>query len=79
MSDLDALHKSVAALSLFSPNESLEDISTRDLIYLLVPYVSAEAQERVMTPERSERIVSLNQSQVRCASGFMHQIHAHLL
>lgn len=51
-------------LALFSPNETLEDISTKDLVYLLVPYVCAEVRGRIRTTERQERISVLKQTQV---------------
>ncbi|KAF9013998.1 TAP42-like protein [Cyathus striatus] len=57
--DLNAIRSHIVGLSLFSPNETLEDISTRDLVYLLVPYVFSEVQGRVRTTERQERMVSL--------------------
>lgn len=49
---------------MFSPNETLEDIATRDLVYLLIPYVTSEVRGRVRTTEREERMVSLGQTQV---------------
>ncbi|KAF5373588.1 hypothetical protein D9758_000807 [Tetrapyrgos nigripes] len=63
LADLRSLQSRIIGLSLFSPNETLEDISTRDLAYLLVPYVMAEVQGRVRTTERDERQASLEQSQ----------------
>ncbi|KAF8236299.1 serine/threonine protein phosphatase PP2A-associated protein [Tricholoma matsutake] len=63
LTDLTTLRSRIAGLSLFSPNEVLEDISTRDLVYLFVPYVCAEIRGRVRTTEREERMVSLDQTQ----------------
>jgi immunoglobulin-binding protein 1 len=54
----------VAALSVFSPNESLEDIGTRDLVYLFVPYALSELCGRVSASEREERLQILDQGQV---------------
>lgn len=65
LKNLSTLDSRIIGLSLFSPNESLEDISTRDLVYLLVPYVYAEVQGRIRTTDRDQRMVSLNQAQVR--------------
>jgi TAP42-like family len=65
LNDLNVLDARIAALSLFSPNELLEDISTTDLIYLFVPYVCAEVQGRVRATERDERMLLIDQSQVR--------------
>ncbi|KAJ7735433.1 TAP42-like protein [Mycena olivaceomarginata] len=63
LADLKSLSARILGLSLFSPNEILEDISTRDLIYLLVPYALAEVQGRVRSQDNDERIVFLTQSQ----------------
>ncbi|KAJ7137728.1 TAP42-like protein [Mycena epipterygia] len=63
LADLKSLSSRILALSLFSPNEILEDISTRDLIYLLVPYALAEVQGRVRASGNDERIAFLGQSQ----------------
>ncbi|KAE9409740.1 TAP42-like protein [Gymnopus androsaceus JB14] len=62
LTDLRTLQSRISGLSLFSSNETLEDVSTRDLIYLLVPYVFAQVQDRVRTVERDERMGSLMQS-----------------
>ncbi|EEB96557.1 hypothetical protein MPER_04293, partial [Moniliophthora perniciosa FA553] len=63
LQDLFTLQSRITGLSLFSPNETVEDISTRDLIYLLVPFVLSEVQGRVRTTEREDRLESLNKSQ----------------
>ncbi|KAF9227779.1 TAP42-like protein [Gyrodon lividus] len=63
LSDLIQLNSRVANLSLFSPNETLEDISTRDLVYLSIPYIRAEVQNRVRTTDRDERLNNLTQTQ----------------
>lgn len=60
-----SLRSRIAALSLFSDNESLEDISTTDLVYLLVPYTLAEAEGRVRTVDPEERIERVARSQVK--------------
>ncbi|KAJ7217195.1 TAP42-like protein [Mycena pura] len=62
LADLKSLSSRIVGLSLFSPNETLEDISTRDLIYLLVPYALAEVQGRLRTEGNDERIGCLKQS-----------------
>ncbi|KAI0362517.1 serine/threonine protein phosphatase PP2A-associated protein [Trametes cingulata] len=56
LSDLQQCSTRIAKLSLFSPNEQLADIPTRDLVYLLVPYVLSEVQSRVRATEREDRI-----------------------
>ncbi|KAI0293543.1 TAP42-like protein [Russula brevipes] len=53
----------VADLDLFSPNETLEDISTQDLVYLFVPYVSAEVESRARAIERDERLARLREAE----------------
>ena len=63
LTDLTILNARVAGFGLFSPNESLDDISTRDLVYLLVPYVCAEVQSRLKTVDKHERVVSITQAQ----------------
>ncbi|KAF8077713.1 serine/threonine protein phosphatase PP2A-associated protein [Lyophyllum atratum] len=63
LTDLTTLNSRIAGLSLFSPNEILEDISTTDLVYLLVPYVQSLVRGRVMTIEREERMSILKQTQ----------------
>ncbi|KAF8163496.1 TAP42-like protein [Crassisporium funariophilum] len=68
--DLQSLHSQIVELSMFSPNETLEDISTRDLVYLTVPYVFAEVQGRVMASNRIERLNSLIQAE-KFVQGFI--------
>ncbi len=65
LSDLKILHSRIVELSIFSPNETLDDISTRDLVYLAVPYVFAEEQGRVRTINRLARLASLIEIEVR--------------
>jgi immunoglobulin-binding protein 1 len=60
----------VADLALFSPNETLEDISTQDLVYLFVPYVSAEIESRARAIERDERLARLREAEVCLARPF---------
>ncbi|KAF5330648.1 hypothetical protein D9619_005948 [Psilocybe cf. subviscida] len=59
LSDLQKLHSQIVELGTFSPNETLDDISTRDLVYLVVPYLLSEAQGRVKATNRTERLESL--------------------
>ncbi|KAJ9158117.1 TAP42-like protein [Coniochaeta hoffmannii] len=47
--------KHISHLSLFSPNESLEDISTSDLPYLLINYYLAELAQKLPTPTLQAR------------------------
>jgi hypothetical protein len=70
INDLNTLQSRVATLSVFSPNESLEDIGTRDLVYLFVPYALSELYGRVRASEREERLQILDQGQKRL-EGFL--------
>ena len=65
LKDVITIQSRLAALSIFSPNELLEDIGTKDLVYLLVPYVHSEVLDRVKTVEITERLQILDQAQVR--------------
>lgn len=60
LGDLREVHMRIRELVLFSPNESLDDISTRDLVYLTLPYVFAEVENRVRTMERMDRMSVLS-------------------
>ncbi|KAF8261076.1 serine/threonine protein phosphatase PP2A-associated protein [Lactarius quietus] len=53
----------VAHLALFSPNETLDDISTQDLVYLFVPYVLAEIESRARATERDDRLARLREAE----------------
>ena len=55
----------MAKLSLFSANEQLTDIPTRDLVYILVPYALSEVLSRVRTTDRDERLDLVNNVKVR--------------
>lgn len=57
---LREVHVRIRELVLFSSNESLDDISTRDLVYLTLPYVFAEVENRVQTTERMDRMSVLS-------------------
>lgn len=65
LNDLRSLHSRIIELSIFSPNETVDDISTRDLAYLTVPYVFGQIQNRIRTTEQEDRVNSLIQVQVR--------------
>ncbi|TEB26606.1 serine/threonine protein phosphatase PP2A-associated protein [Coprinellus micaceus] len=70
LSTLKKVHSRIVELSLFSPNETVEDVTTHDLIYLTLPFVLAEAQSRQQLDTRSERLASLAQTQ-RYVKGFV--------
>jgi len=68
LADLTTLSSRIQSLSLFSPNDTLEDISTKDLIYLLVPFVNAEVKGRLKTVDREHRISVLRETQVQSST-----------
>ncbi|KIK58290.1 hypothetical protein GYMLUDRAFT_45498 [Collybiopsis luxurians FD-317 M1] len=72
LQSLHLLQSRISGLSLFSPNETLEDISTRDLIYLLVPFVSAQVQDRVRISDPGERVGILERVQNHFKSFLLH-------
>lgn len=63
---LREIAKRVEFLSLFSPNETLEDISTKNLPFLFVPYVLAEVENRTRTTGKQERMARIRFIRVRC-------------
>jgi len=60
LNDLQTVWTGVHALSLFSINETLDDLSTRNLIYLAVPFVMAEMETRTRSDGPHERLLTLN-------------------
>ena len=62
--DLRQCTSRVANLHLFSANEQLADITTRDLVYILVPYVLSEVLSRVRTTDPPERLDLVNEVKV---------------
>ncbi|KAI9065400.1 serine/threonine protein phosphatase PP2A-associated protein [Trametes sanguinea] len=73
LSDLRQCSTRIAKLALFSPNEQLADIPTRDLVYLLLPYVLSEVQSRVRATEREERL-DLVQEVKRHLEAYVHYV-----
>lgn len=71
--DLRSLSSRITALSLFSSNETLEDASTGNLVYLLVPFVNAELEGRVKAIERDERLIHLGIAR-RCLWTFVNTL-----
>ncbi|PCH37895.1 hypothetical protein WOLCODRAFT_114406 [Wolfiporia cocos MD-104 SS10] len=65
LTDLRLVHSRISALSLFSENETLSDIATRDLVYLLVPFVLSEVEGRVRTTDAEERLEKATRSQIQ--------------
>jgi hypothetical protein len=56
LTDLRKVESRIRVLSLFSLNDLLDDISTRDLVYLLVPWVHGQVLDRVRTTDPEQRI-----------------------
>lgn len=65
LKDLKDVRTRVAELALFSANETLEDISTRNLVYLLVPFTVAELEGRSRASDRDARFKKLLDAEVR--------------
>ncbi|BGP53841.1 Type 2A phosphatase-associated protein 42 [Rhodotorula sphaerocarpa] len=63
LSDLTLCASLVNHLAVFSPNETLEDISTRDLRALLVPAVEAQLALLVRTHGGTQRLAHLERAQ----------------
>ncbi|KAF8911999.1 serine/threonine protein phosphatase PP2A-associated protein [Gymnopilus junonius] len=63
LNDLKTLHAHIIDLSMFSPNDTLNDITTQDLLYLVLPYVFAQAQGKLKTTKRVDRMNSLVQAE----------------
>jgi immunoglobulin-binding protein 1 len=72
--DFGTLSQGIDASDMFSTNESLEDLATRHMPYLLVEYVAAEMEGRIRTTDREERMKRLGSSQVRCSTASSNEI-----
>jgi len=62
LSDLRRLSARISSLGLFSPNETVDDLTTRDMVYLFVPYALSELVGRVRSTDHQERRELLRQS-----------------
>ncbi|KAH7107667.1 TAP42-like protein [Auriculariales sp. MPI-PUGE-AT-0066] len=62
-----ALSARVDSLALFSPNETLEDLTARDMVYLTIPYARSEIEGRVATTDPQDRLAHLRDSQTMLA------------
>ena len=60
-----SLLSSIRALGLFSENETLEDVSTRDLLYMLVPFAYSEVLGRTNAANMSRRKTVVVETEVR--------------
>lgn len=68
----------ISRLSLFSPNETAEDISTSDLPYLLVNYYLAELIQKLPTPSLQARRTLLSSAR-DAYERFLHQLDHYIL
>ena len=64
LSDLKLVSAAIHDLQLFSKNETLEDISTRQLIFLSVPYATGELLLSLPAPDPTLRKDVLVQAEV---------------
>ncbi|EKM55277.1 uncharacterized protein PHACADRAFT_120474 [Phanerochaete carnosa HHB-10118-sp] len=64
LTDLNIVRSRVRDLALFSPNETLHDIATKDLLYLFVPFTLAEVENRARAAELEERVAHISRAQV---------------
>ena len=64
------LTKRLDSIGVFSDNETLEDVSTGDLVYMLAPFVFSEILGRLKATEREERMTVIRESGVRLSSAF---------
>ena len=64
LSDLKTLWGRISSIGLYSPNESLEELPTKDMIYMSVPFIIAEVESSARTTNRSERMERLKNAQV---------------
>jgi hypothetical protein len=62
LADLQKVTSRVQSLALFSPNETLDDISDLNLVYLQVPYAFAEALGRIRTTDNDVRMAHVVQA-----------------
>lgn len=51
-------------LHLFSSNETIDEVSTKDLVYMSVPFIQAEVELNARATQRDERMLHLRKAQV---------------
>jgi immunoglobulin-binding protein 1 len=62
--DFRALVSRINTLGLFSPNESFDEISIRNAVYMLVPYCVGDIQLRARTLEPEDRVEVITKAMV---------------
>lgn len=86
LTDLNLLYARIHSLSLFSPNEILDEISSKDVIYMTVPYILAELELIARSTERQDRLMRLRRAKaclltlyrilwLRASSGILKRIY----
>lgn len=73
LTDLQNVQRRISALGLFSNNETVEDLNTRDIPYLLLPYAASEFTGRLMTDGREDKLRRV-QSQIDATNDFLSRI-----
>ncbi|KAG9123401.1 hypothetical protein FRC07_014989 [Ceratobasidium sp. 392] len=63
LADLRLVAAAISDLQLFSKNETLEDVSTRQLVYMSVPYATAELLQSLPSTEPTQRKDTLIQAE----------------
>jgi len=64
IADLKLIAARVSQLGLFSDNETVDDLGTKDAVYMLVEFVWGETVGRLTAHGREERMSTLQQSQL---------------
>ncbi|PAV23868.1 serine threonine phosphatase pp2a-associated [Pyrrhoderma noxium] len=62
LKDLNLLSARVQSLNLFSPNEALDELSTRNLLYITLPFILAEVELHARSTKRDERLERLRRA-----------------
>ena len=71
LEDLNLLSSRVRDLGLFSPNESLDEVATKDMVYMTVPFILGELELNARATEREDRLRRLRRAQV-CPLPFLY-------
>ena len=79
LKDLNLLSARVQSLNLFSPNEALDELSTRNLLYITLPFILAEVELHARSTKRDERLERLRRAYVCIAFSFFRCIFGYLL
>ncbi|KZV96155.1 hypothetical protein EXIGLDRAFT_671305 [Exidia glandulosa HHB12029] len=64
LSDLRTVSTRVDSLALFSPNETVDDLTARDMVYLFAPFALSELKGRLRTPDPADRVINLKEAQI---------------